>query len=246
MSFDYDKIPSGYYANLEPHGARARWHEEKFRWVETQLRDGGLKEGVLDVGCGPGVFLSRLKSQANLYGVDIATKQLEVAESFVPAARFATSVDDFTSDALKISHVVCIELIEHLSIEEISQLLSRVERIATTRRSSGKPTRLIITTPNYRSLWPVLEVVVDRVTGMDYRRQHITHFNAIKLKRLLEEVFASRNPVTKISAETFQCVKWLFPRFNWLDERLARGGFGSLIGCVVDFEVETFASSVRV
>ena len=49
--------------------------------------------------------------------------------------------------------------------------------------------RLLVTTPNYHSLWPVMEWIVDRSNKAPQMagEQHISKFNPASLRRLLAE-----------------------------------------------------------
>ena len=49
--------------------------------------------------------------------------------------------------------------------------------------------RLIITTPNYASLWPFLEVIVDIVSPVKYNEQHINQFTYFNFERKMAACF---------------------------------------------------------
>jgi SAM-dependent methyltransferase len=46
--------------------------------------------------------------------------------------------------------------------------------------------RLIVTTPNYRSLWPLIEFALERLSSVKYHDQHISKFTPNSLVRFLE------------------------------------------------------------
>src|SRR5262245_54130303 len=81
----YDRIAERY---LEWRGRQPRQDELK-RWlelVENNVRPGAR---VLDIGCGAGIPLTRALSEAfDVTGIDISTRQIELARANVPAARF--------------------------------------------------------------------------------------------------------------------------------------------------------------
>jgi 2-polyprenyl-3-methyl-5-hydroxy-6-metoxy-1,4-benzoquinol methylase len=72
-----------------------------------------------------------------------------------------------------------IEVIEHLHPEQIRSI---VKRCASVLKPDGL---LVITTPNYASLWPLLEWLVARRSAVSYHEQHVTRFNRFTLRRRL-------------------------------------------------------------
>jgi 2-polyprenyl-3-methyl-5-hydroxy-6-metoxy-1,4-benzoquinol methylase len=75
-----------------------------------------------------------------------------------------------------------VEVVEHLAPAELDDVVQlTIERL----RPGGK---LILTTPNYGSAWPLVQVLVNRFGELNYNAQHINRFTARRLKRLLEEL----------------------------------------------------------
>ena len=60
-----------------------------------------------------------------------------------------------------------IELIEHLPPADARRLL------AEARGMLSPQGRLVVTTPNYRSLWPLIEWGLNRVSRVSYEQQRI-------------------------------------------------------------------------
>jgi 2-polyprenyl-3-methyl-5-hydroxy-6-metoxy-1,4-benzoquinol methylase len=188
--FDYDAIPEGFYQQVLETGnpVRRAWHMQKFeRVIDCLPRGQGLS--ILDVGCFAGTFLSLLREQDfnRQLGVDILETQIQYA-----TRRFATGYRSFRhigsiSDLDKIDQtfdcVTLIEVIEHLTEVEIRELLAQIGR----RLNRGGT--FIMSTPNYISLWPLLEVVVNRMSEVSYEEQHITRFNYFNCCRKLHHIF---------------------------------------------------------
>lgn len=161
----------------------------------------------LDIGCGPGTFIGTLGGGARSTGVDLADSQIQYAQreygtdnhdfQCMPAGKF-----HFDEGAFDV--VTIIELIEHLHVDIIENLLSEALRVLSP---GGK---LIITTPNYGSLWPLLEKVVNARSQISYEDQHITFF---KRKRLLD--LLKRSGFTQNSATTFQGSAPFFAALSW-------------------------------
>ena len=77
--------------------------------------------------------------------------------------------------------VSLIELIEHLADKDLKLILLEAHRIL---KKNGE---LIITTPNYLSLWPLLELLVNKYSKISYRDQHINKFSKVKLKKIFDQ-----------------------------------------------------------
>lgn len=63
-----------------------------------------------------------------------------------------------------------IELIEHLSPDTAVRLLSEARGLLAPGGI------LVVTTPNYRSLWPLIELGVNAVSPVTYVEQHINKY----------------------------------------------------------------------
>lgn len=144
---------------------------------------------ILDVGCFAGSLLS-LASQENFprqLGVDILPDQIAFAqrEFGTPFRAFQTitSLRDLATLGLPFDYASCVEVIEHLKPDEIRTLF--LGAAAALKPGTG---RFVLSTPNYTSAWPVLEVALNRLSDVDYSEQHITRFNYFGLKSHLERI----------------------------------------------------------
>ena len=68
-----------------------------------------------------------------------------------------------------------IEVIEHLPPADARRLLAEARRLLSPQG------RLVVTTPNYRSLWPLIEWGVNRVSRVSYEQQHINKYGRGRL-----------------------------------------------------------------
>lgn len=191
--FDYEQIPPGYYDKVaqEGTGVRRYWHVYKFSYVIEKIRALGAQDmrlKVVDLGCGPGTFLSLLSKATPIQGlgVDIAQNQIAYASQtygnenlkFTQASLFDESLKPQLQEA---DVVTLIEVIEHVHLNEAMAILKFLKQ-------TMKPNaHLLVTTPNYLSAWPILEQVVNYVSEVNYEDQHLTKLNRRKLQRLLEE-----------------------------------------------------------
>lgn len=179
--YDYNKIQYGFYDRIfnEKKGIRSAWHHIKFNYVKDKIKK---NYNHLDIGCGSGTFVNLLKNKYSV-GIDISKKQINFANKiygskkkkfFHYKRRIPFKLNSFDSISL-------IELIEHLSNKEIKMLMNEAHK---TLKKSGK---ILITTPNYFSLWPLLELILNAISEVKYEEQHINKFNFHKLEKLIDK-----------------------------------------------------------
>lgn len=167
--FDYASINPGYYHEAMLRGKQKYWHRWKFGLAAERVPNKNVT--VLDVGCGPGSFfyvLRKKNKHAKLIGTDLVKKQLEYARTVVPDASW------FVADAVhlpvmdnSVDVAVSLEVIEHLPPAVEHKILVQI------KKSLRKDGRLVISTPNYGSLWPVIEWVWNKVSPVSYEHQHV-------------------------------------------------------------------------
>lgn len=185
-TFNYDSFPEGYYQSVVEAGnpTRRMWHLLKFERVLDFLPK-GPDLSILDVGCFAGTFLSFCKPErfSRQVGVDILEKQIDYANRRfgAPYRTFlhVPSIDELHGVQGEFDCVTIIEVIEHLRRDEIARLF---ERIIPKLKIGGK---LVISTPNYSSSWPVLEVLVNRLSDVSYEEQHLTKFTYFTMEKQL-------------------------------------------------------------
>lgn len=181
--FDYESIPPGYYDDVfrRGRGVQSKWHHLKFRRLREAISPGSRH---LDFGCGPGTFLGTLDKSIDSLGVDISAQQVAYAQEHygAPHRRFqADATGDFQLARDHFDCATVVEVIEHLPRP---LTLSILEQIRTALRPGG---RIVLTTPNYRSGWPILEYCVNRLAPVSYEDQHICKYTKSRLRKLLAD-----------------------------------------------------------
>lgn len=195
-NFDYENIPIGYYDDVlqkglsSGKGIQANWHNKKFLSVYELIQNYKVH---LDYGCGPGTFIgnySRLES----VGVDISEIQISFAKK-----KYGTNFDFFNTSQIqqenfnkKFDVITSIELIEHLTDEEILKLLDDLYDLL------DEGGILVLTTPNFGSTYSLIELAVNIFGKVSYKEQHINKFNKSRLLELLNQSNFEKIEISKI------------------------------------------------
>ncbi|MFL6263124.1 MAG: class I SAM-dependent methyltransferase [Thermoanaerobaculia bacterium] len=180
----YTAISPGYYDLVYQRGRGIQWfwHHHRFGVVSEGLPDPLGR--VIDLGCGPGTFLGNLKKPfAHALGIDLAAPQIAYAQSRYSRPGLEFRAGDVTGldRTERFDAAVSIEVVEHLRPEDTQGFLSAIYDILEPGGT------MVLTTPNYRSLWPVLEWMVSKLGPVDYREQHNNPFDSGRLRREVEQ-----------------------------------------------------------
>ena len=179
----YKNIESGYYHKAYSGGnpVQRYWHTERFKKIIHQVNP--KKKILLDLGCGPGTLLSQIpQTYTKVIGIDFDEKQIDFAKKeFKNYKRITWIAGDVNKIHFKekFDYILCSEVIEHLKPEHADRLLRLCYELL---KKDGK---LILTTPNYRSFWPLIEKAVNFFGKVDYSEQHINKMNRASLKSAL-------------------------------------------------------------
>ncbi|MCA9589473.1 MAG: class I SAM-dependent methyltransferase [Myxococcales bacterium] len=220
--FDYSAIPSGYYDRVlrSGHPVRRLWHVSKFERVLDYLPpEGG--GSILDIGCFAGSFLSmvpRYRFERQV-GVDILPEQVAYAtanhSSPFRSFRVVPSIYALRDLDEPFDCVTSIEVIEHLTPSEIRALFRQLEHLVAP---GG---RLVLTTPNYASAWPLIELLLNKVSDVSYEEQHVTRFTYFDFEKKLEEIYP--RVWSSFSLELKTTTHFLTPFLAGFSYEIARG-----------------------
>ncbi|MBI2069787.1 MAG: methyltransferase domain-containing protein [Elusimicrobia bacterium] len=165
------------------------WHWNKLHLAAEKFPITG-NDKLLEIGCGSGNFLAWAAAKAeSVTGVDISPDAVEFARRQCAGRNnvqlMVSSVSDARFAQNAYTKIISQEVIEHLYRPEIDQLMAKAYRAL-------EPGGLfLITTPNYRSLWPVIEWTMDHLHLAPALAgcQHVSKFN----RRSLRELFAAHH-----------------------------------------------------
>lgn len=220
-----------YRALTEGNAVQRFWHFSKLLAIQRYLPPSS-KDHVLDVGCGSGVVSDFLgNSAAEVLAIDANEDAIAFAtQKFARAnVKFKQClVDDFV---VLVDHpldkIYCLELIEHIHFE---QTLKLFKMFLALLKPGGK---VFVTTPNYNSLWPLIEWFMDaaKLAPPMAEHQHVQFFHPSKLREL------GRTCGFDIETTSSMCflAPWMAP-FSWsLAKRInaLESHLPFRLGCVV-------------
>lgn len=162
------------------------WHRLKTVTIERVAPpEPGM--AVLDLGCGSGVVADWLATRArSVDAVDANPRAVEYARRTF--ARDNLTFHLATAEALpfaaaRFDRIYVLEFIEHLYGSQLAALFTR---LGSLLRPGGT---VFLTTPNYRSPWPLLEGAMDRLGLAPHMEgeQHVFHPTPRLLESLARE-----------------------------------------------------------
>ena len=162
------------------------WHYSKQLAISRFLPP-SCDDFVLDIGCGSGVVSRFLSDRgAKVLGIDANPAAIEFASRTYGSSsvRFQLGyVDESIELDRQADKIYCLELIEHIYLHQARDMLNLFSGML---KPGG---RVLLTTPNYLSLWPVIEWGMDKLhlAPTMEEHQHVTHYTGSRLERLCRE-----------------------------------------------------------
>lgn len=178
-------IPGDYQYRAITQGIAVQrfWHHTKMLAVERYLPP--RKDDVcLDVGCGSGIVTSFLGKRAGqVLGIDCSPAAIDFATQQFAAdnVAFRQGYVDKTLDMEgTVDKIYCIEVIEHVFLAQAAEMLGAFHRAL---KPDGQ---VLLTTPNMRSAWPLIERSMDclGLAPKLAQDQHVEGYHRKKLANL--------------------------------------------------------------
>ncbi len=180
------------------------WGWEYFAYVNKVLELIKIKAGgsVLDFGCGEGKITSeifRINPNARIKGIDLSERAILFAKAFNYGKKIDFSAGDIKDINEKFDVVIAVEVIEHISDDDISCMFEKFKNILN---DNG---RLVISVPSDN--FPV-------------QKKHYRHYNKSLLERqaegfVLEEIyFMVRGGFLYVLANKLFGKLCVFPKFR--------------------------------
>lgn len=226
-NFWESELEAGYYDKVleeglkKNKGIQANWHNITQLYVRKYIKN---DSNHLDYACGPGTLIGKY-TQANSLGVDIAKLQIDYAiQKYGEHGTFLTTRQfEFGKYNNYFDVVTILGLIEFLSVSEIKGLLTKINTIL---KPGGK---LILTTPNFRSL---IFPLSDKLGLVNWSGEHKTKLDAKSAVNLLNYKDFKIIQINKI-LNIGMLVSFINIKFGTFVEKiiqkLTRGSFGFVL-----------------
>lgn len=173
-------IPGAYQIDALLHGRplQRAWHRARLDLIASVLPP--LGPGLsLDLAAGSGIVTWRF-APARIVSIDLRAEACRVIRSHTDGARaLVAELGQLPFPAATFSRVYFLETLEHLTVDQGMAILREARRVARP------DARFLITTPNYRSHWILLEWLIDalRLTPPFADGQHVTRYDSGSLAR---------------------------------------------------------------
>ena len=173
-------IPGAYQIDALLHGRplQRAWHRARLDLIASVLPP--LEPGLsLYLAAGSGIVTWRF-APARIVSIDLRADACRAIRSHTSGARaLVAELGHLPFPAATFSRVYFLETLEHLTVEQGMAILREARRVVRA------DARILITTPNYRSHWILLEWLIDalRLTPPFADGQHVTRYDCGSLAR---------------------------------------------------------------
>ena len=176
-------IPGNYQIRALLHGRRFQraWHRARLEMVARMLPPAGTGL-TLDAAAGAGLITWYFKAPA-IVSADMRVSACQAVRTHTTGARsVAADLSALPFRNAAFARLYFLEAIEHLTPA------AGVAAMAELHRVAQPGARCLITTPNYRSYWPLMEWALDtlKLTPPMSGAQHLSRYHWRELRRVCE------------------------------------------------------------
>ena len=174
---------------------------------------------ILELGCGQGRFLKFVEDcgYRNMVGVDVSAEQVEVARKLCSSAEVCHGdVLDYLAECEPADVIVAIDLIEHLTKEELIHFLE------LTRQRLRPEGVLVLQTPNAASPLGLRQRYHDFTHEISFDRAALT--NLLRLTGFEATMFLECGPVVHGVKSSIRWLAWKFIRLLIMGYMLVETG----------------------
>lgn len=150
---------------------------------------------LLDVGCGTGGTMDRLRSLGEVWGLDMEPLALELCRERGHTNLTLASATDMPFPDNHFDGIVALDVLEH-----IEDHVSAAKEIARVLKPGGT---LVVTVPAYRSLW----------SRHDIALHHVRRYRAPEMQKLLADTGLTVEKCTYTVSTLFPAV-WVVRQFQ--------------------------------
>ncbi len=183
-------IPGNYQyeALINGNPIQRQWHKNKLNLIKY-LDILHKNDIVLDAGCGSGnTVLEFAKKVQYFVGIDSNEDSVKFLKEKIENLQIKNvlienrALLEIISLNLKFSRIIMTEVIEHLSEEYLERVLWQMQKVM------NRNAKILITTPNYESLWFSIEKTLDtfKLVPKLEGEQHVVKYNWKKLYEITQ------------------------------------------------------------
>lgn len=191
------------------------WHQSKIEFLKMMGKFSS-QDVVLDAGCGSGnISFYLAKKVRKVIGLDANQEAIVFAQSQTKQKKLTNTVfkrANLKKIAFKDSYftrVILFEVVEHLNEKDYSKIFAEIHRVM-------KPGGLLyLTVPNQRSLWPLIELVLETFHLVpSLKEQHLFRFNFSFISQMVTQ--------SRFRLKNHGTMNHLSPFVSFLSWRLAK------------------------
>ena len=211
----------------------SNWHANKLHVIDQLYIKDNKTYQILDLGIGAGIFEMYFTNKVkSIVGIDHFKSAVEFFQGFIKDKNI-TNVEVFHRPLEELAQlethhkfdlVVILDVIEHLDPQLLSDTLQHIKGLL------AKNGKVVVTTPNYKSGWVLLEKILDviKIVPTLDGAQHVTKFDK---KRMVDKLH---------NCCTFNTISFLIPnkaaaRKAAILETKLSGDYGNML--LASFEI---------